>query len=71
MIAEFRDWRAEHIDDTNLRVRADLTFSDQFWMENHGGNVSCELDYGRDGLRGPATLESTEPLVLVFDTGGA
>jgi hypothetical protein len=63
--AQLNDWQAEPAAEHELRVRAPHAEIDPFWMANHGGRLMAALDFGRKGIRGPAIIESDNPLVVV------
>lgn len=68
VIAEVIGWTAEPVGPAGLRVRAGEFRRDAFWWEHRDASrLVLDLDYGRAGLRGSATIESDDPLIVVVD----
>ena len=68
-VAELDGWEAEPTGEATLRVRAKDCRPDGFWWEHrNAGRLALDLDFGRDGLRGPAVIESDDPLIVVVTT---
>jgi len=68
VVTELRGWRAEAVEVGRLRVAVTAHTPDPYWWEHYNPDrLKLDLALGRRGLRGPATLISTEPLVLEFD----
>jgi hypothetical protein len=65
VVTELVGWRAESFPDGTLRVHPYHHEPDPYWWEHHDGSwLVLDLDFGRDGLRGPATIVASEPLVI-------
>lgn len=68
VIADLAAWTAEPSGESGLRVRAGECERDAFWWEHRdAARLVLDLDYGRAGLRGPAAIESDDPLVVVVE----
>ncbi len=68
VIAELDGWTAEQAGERSLRVTAPAPRRDAFWWEHwDAAKLVLDLDFGRTGLRGPAVMESDDPLVAVVE----
>lgn len=67
VVTEIAGWEAQAVGGGRLRVAVTAHEPDPFWWEHHDpARLRLDLDFGREGLRGPAELLSSAPLTLIM-----
>lgn len=71
MVTEIRGWGADRVPD-GFSIAAREHDPDPYWWEHHQPDrLVGEFELGRQVLRGPARIVSTDPLVVVVTEGEA
>lgn len=66
-VTEVGAWTAQALGNGCLRVQVTQHTPDPFWWEHHDpARLKLDLDFGREGLRGPVEVVSPNPLTLIL-----